>query len=412
MSGIVIIGAGQAGASVAARARALGFSGPITMIGDEPMAPYQRPPLSKGYLLGETSLERLFLRAPSFWKDNAIDLKLGAPVMAIDRETKTVKLGEESVRYDQLVLATGSSARRLPAAVGGQLDGVYTIRTLADVDAMAVEFRAGRKLLIVGGGYIGLEAAAVGAKLGLKVTLIEMAPRILQRVAALATSDFFRELHTGHGVAIRENIGLDRLTGVGRVSGARLSDASELEVDFVIVGIGIAPRTQLASDAGLVIDNGVVTDAFGRTSDPSIWAAGECASFSLGGGRIRLESVGHAIDHGELVAQNMVGASGPYEARPWFWSDQYDVKLQIAGLNAGHDRIVVREGDGNSRSVWYYRRAQLLALDAMNDPRSYMVGKRVIEAGQTILPEQVSDTSIDVKSLQSLAIKVTRASAA
>lgn len=412
MSGIVIIGAGQAGASLAAKARVLGFSGPITIIGDEPVAPYQRPPLSKGYLLGEITLERLYLRAPSFWKDNAIDLKLGAPATAIDRVRKTVKFGEGSVLYEQLALATGSSPRRLPAAVGGELDGVYTIRTLADVDAMALEFRAGRKLLIVGGGYIGLEAAAVGAKSGLKVTLIEMASRILQRVAAPATSDFFRELHTEHGVTVRESIGLDRLIGEGRVSGARLSDGSELDVDFVIVGIGIAPRTQLASDAGLVIDNGVVTDPFGRTSDPSIWATGECASFPLGRDHTRLESVGHAIDHGELVAENMVGASRPYQARPWFWSDQYDVKLQIAGLNVGHDRIVVRKGGGNSQSVWYYRGSQLLALDAMNDPRSYMVGKRVIEAGQTILPEQVNDTSIDSKSLLSLAIRVAHASAA
>ncbi|MEI9415684.1 NAD(P)/FAD-dependent oxidoreductase [Mesorhizobium sp. Cs1321R2N1] len=412
MSGIVIIGAGQAGAAVAAKARAVDFCGQITILGDEPVAPYQRPPLSKGYLLGETKLERLLLRAPEFWRENAIDLRLGATVSAIDRFTKTVNAGGRSLAYDHLVLATGSSPRRLPAEMGGELGGVYTIRTLADANAMAMEFCAGRKLLIVGGGYIGLEAAALGAKLGLAVTLIETTPRILQRVAAPATSTFFRELHAEHGVTIRENTGLDRLTGEGRVSGARLSDGSEHEVDFVIVGIGIAPRTQLAYDAGLVIDNGVATDAFGRTSDLNIWAAGECASFRYGGSRIRVESVGHAIDHGELVAANIAGAGSQYKARPWFWSDQYDIKLQIAGLNVGYDSVVVRGGEGKSRSTWYYRGPQLLALDAMNDPRSYMVGKRVIEAGLTILPEHVSDTSIDQKSLLSLATTITETFAA
>ncbi|ANT54528.1 NAD(P)/FAD-dependent oxidoreductase [Mesorhizobium amorphae] len=412
MAGIVIIGAGQAGASVAAKARVLGFSGQVTIIGDEPVAPYQRPPLSKGYLIGETNFERLLLRSPSFWSENGIDLKLGAPASAIDRFAKTVRCCDETVRYDQLVLATGSSPRRLPAQVGGQLGGVYTFRTVADANAMTAEFSPGRKLLIVGGGYIGLEAAALGAKLGLDVTLIEMAPRILQRVAAPATSDFFRALHAEHGVTILENIGLGRLIGEGRVSRALLSDGTELEVDFVIVGIGIAPRTQLASEAGLVIDNGVATDAFGRTSDPSIWAAGECASFRHGGSRIRLESVGHAIDHGELVARNIAGAAVRYKAQPWFWSDQYNAKLQIAGLNVGHDRFVVREGEGPSQSVWYYRGPQLLALDAMNDSRSYMVGKRIIETGQTILPEFVSDTSKDVKSLLSLATTITETFAA
>ena len=399
MSGIVIVGAGQAGASLAAKLRSLGFEGRITMIGEEPAPPYQRPPLSKGYLLGEMELDRLYLRAPSFWEEQGITLKLGAPVTAIDRTAKTVRAGGETISYDQLALTTGSRPRRLPAAVGGDLAGVHTVRTLADVDAMAAEFQAGRKLLIVGGGYIGLEAAAVGAKLGLSVTLIEMAPRILQRVAAPETSDYFRALHADHGVKVLENTGLDRLTGEGRVSGAVLSDGSTIETDFVIVGVGITPMTILAEEAGLEIENGIRTDAEGRTSDASIWAAGDCASFPHQGGRIRLESVGNAIDQAELVAENMLGAGKPYDAKPWFWSDQYDVKLQIAGLNTGYDRIVTRAGEGGAVSFWYYRGDQLLALDAMNDARAYMIGKRLIEAGKSPDPAVIADPTADLKPL-------------
>ncbi|MCW3783678.1 NAD(P)/FAD-dependent oxidoreductase [Defluviimonas salinarum] len=398
MGGIVIIGAGQAGASLAAKLRALGYDGKVTMIGEEPAPPYQRPPLSKGYLLGDMELERLYLRAPAFWEEQGITLKLGAPVTAIDRTAKTVRVNGETISYDQLALTTGSRPRRLPAAVGGDLKGVYTVRTLADVDAMAPEFEAGRKLLIVGGGYIGLEAAAVGAKLGLEVTLIEMAPRILQRVAAPETSDYFRKAHADHGVSILENTGLDRLTGEGRVSGAVLSDGREIAVDFVIVGVGITPLTILAEEAGLEIENGIRTDAFGRTSDPAIWAAGDCASFPHEGGRIRLESVGNAIDQAEIVAENMLGAEKPYAAKPWFWSDQYDVKLQIAGLNTGYDRIVTR-GEGASVSFWYYRGDKLLAIDAMNDARAYMIGKRLIEAGKSPDPAVIADPASDLKAL-------------
>jgi 3-phenylpropionate/trans-cinnamate dioxygenase ferredoxin reductase subunit len=399
MSGIVIIGAGQAGASLAAKLRALGYQEPITMIGEEPVPPYQRPPLSKGYLLGEMALERLYLRPPSFYEGQKIALRLGWPVTAIDRTSKTVKVGGESIPYNQLALTTGSCPRNLPAAIGGSLNGVYTVRALADVDAMAAEFQKGRRLLIVGGGYIGLEAAAVGAKLGLQVTLIEMAPRILQRVAAPETSDFFRELHADHGVEILENTGLDRLIGDGDVRAAVLSDGREVAVDFVIAGVGITPQTLLAEEADLEIDNGIRTDEFGRTSDHSIWAAGDCASFPHQDSRIRLESVGNAIDQAEVVAENMLGAGKVYSAKPWFWSDQHDVKLQIAGLNTGYDRIVARRSEGRAASFWYYRGDRLLALDAMNDPRAYMIGKRLIEAGTSPDPARISDTTTDLRML-------------
>ena len=399
MPAIVIVGAGQAGASLAAKLRSLGHDGPITLIGEEPAPPYQRPPLSKGYLLGEIGLERIYLRAPSFWDDQRITLRTGQRVTAIDRAARTIRVGDEVIPYDQLALTTGARPRRLPAAIGGDLNGVYTVRTLADVDAMAPEFRAGRRLLIVGGGYIGLEAAAVGAKLGLYVTVIEMAPRILQRVAAPETSAYFRKLHGAHGVTIRENTGLDRLTGEGRVTGAVLSDGTTIAADFVIVGIGIAPAIALAEEAGLAIDNGIRTDAFGRTSDPMIWAAGDCASFPHKGGRLRLESVGNAIDQAEIVAANMLGAETPYEAKPWFWSDQYDVKLQIAGLNTGYDRIVTRAGEAGAVSFWYYAGTTLLAVDALNDARAYMIGKRLIDMDRSPTPAEIAAPDTDLKAL-------------
>ncbi|MER8764294.1 FAD-dependent oxidoreductase [Mesorhizobium sp. M0968] len=406
MAGIVVVGAGQAGASLAAKVRALGYDGPVTLIGEEPAPPYQRPPLSKGYLLRDMDLERLYLRAPSFWKENEINLKLSAPVTSIDRSAKTLVAGDESIPYEKLALTMGSRPRLIPAAWGGDLRGVYTIRTLADADAMAAEFQSGRKLLIIGGGYLGLEAAAVGVKLGLEITLIEMAPRILQRVAAPPTSDYFRRLHCSHGVNILENIGIDRLTGDARVSSADLSNGMKIPADFVIVAIGVTPTTSIAEEAELEIENGIRTDAQGRTSDPNIWSAGECASFPYKGRRIRLESVGNAIDHAELVARNMLGACESYEAKPWFWSDQYDVKLQIAGLNAGYDRIVQRNGDHErSLSMWYYGGGRLLAVDAINEPRAYMAGKRIIEAGQTVAPEHVADLSKDAKALLLLAAR-------
>jgi len=398
MSHIVVVGAGQAGASMVIKLRSLGFDGDITLIGNERFPPYQRPPLSKKYLLGEMDVERLYLRPLEYNRQHNIALKLGVGVSAIDVGAKAVHLGDEVLAYDQLALATGSQARQLPPSVGGSLEGVYKVRGLADVDRMAAEFQPGRRLLVVGGGYIGLEAAAVAAKLGLKVTLVEMAGRILQRVASAETSDYFRALHQSHGVEILEGVGLSALIGEERVTGATLSDGRVLSTDFVIAGVGILPSTDLAEAAGLDVENGIKTDAFGRTSNTSVWAAGDCTSFPYQGGRIRLESVPNAIDQAENVAENMLGANRAYVAKPWFWSDQFDVKLQIAGLNSGYDRIVARKGE-DSVSFWYYSEEKLLAVDAMNDPRAYMVGKRLIEAGKTADPQVVRKFGNDLKSL-------------
>ncbi|SMH47849.1 NAD(P)/FAD-dependent oxidoreductase [Maritimibacter sp. HL-12] len=398
MSQIVVIGAGQAAASLVAKLRGQGFDGQITVIGEEAAPPYQRPPLSKAYLLGDMALDRLYLRPESYYGDHDITLRLGCRAERIDRAAKQVQCGGDAVPYDMLALTTGAVPNRLPNAIGGDLDGVYTMRSLADADAVAHEFRPGARVLIVGGGYIGLEAAAVASKKGLTVTLVEMAPRILQRVAAPETSDYFRALHESHGVDIREGCGLERLTGDHRVTGASLTDGTELEVDFVIVGVGVRPDIALAEQAGLEIDNGIAVDPEGRSSDPAIWAAGDCASFAHGEGRLRLESVGNAIDMGELLAANMMGAGKPYVPKPWFWSDQYDVKLQIAGLGTGYDEIVTRR-DGDGVSFWYFAGERLLAIDAMNDPRAYMVGKRLVEAGRSPAKAAVADPGTDLKSL-------------
>lgn len=396
--GIVIIGAGQAGASLAEKLRSEGYQDQITLIGQESVPPYERPPLSKSYLLAESEKERLFLRPKAIYAEKDITLRLGAPVSAIDAEAKTVTVGGEQMSYDQLALTTGSDPIRLPDAIGGGLDGVFTVRTLADIDAMAPRFTDGARVLVVGGGYIGLEAAAVASKLGLKVTLVEMADRILGRVASGETADVIRAVHLEHGVDIREGVGLVRLTGEGTVSGAELSDGSTLDVDFVIAGIGIRPSTTLAEAAGLHCENGIVVDTFGQTSAKHVWAAGDCTSFPHKGAMMRLESVQNAIDQAQTTARNMLGANTPYQPFPWFWSDQYDIKLQIAGLNAGYDQVVIRKGAAG-QSFWYFKDGAFISVDAIDAARDYMVGKRLLEMGKTITPEQASDPDTNLKAL-------------
>ncbi|MEE4120229.1 MAG: FAD-dependent oxidoreductase [Paracoccaceae bacterium] len=395
MPGIVVVGAGQAGAALVARLRAAGERRPITLIGEEHAPPYQRPPLSKAYLKGEMALERLYLRPESWYRENGIELRLDTRVDAIDLADRKVIAGGHALTYDELVLTTGSVPRRLPPAIGGDLAGVHVVRGLRDVDRMAPELAAGKRALVIGGGYIGLEAAAVVSSLGLQVTVVEAAPRILQRVAAPETSDVIRKVHEHHGVTIREGVRLVRLTGEGHVTGAVLDDGSELPADVVIVGIGITPATALAETAGIEVENGIKVDARGRSSAPHVWAAGDCAALPWRGMRIRLESVQNAIDQAEAVADNIAGADTEYDPRPWFWSDQYDLKLQIAGLNTGYERVVVRPGT----SHWYYAGDRLLAVDAMNDPRAYMVGKRLIEAGRSPDPAAVADPETDLKGL-------------
>lgn len=398
---IIILGAGQAGAALAAKLRALGCVEPIVILGAEPALPYQRPPLSKKYVAGELAFERLLIRAESWYPSEKIDVRLRADAVSISPGNQTVTLADGSaLRYAKLAITTGARPRRLPAAIGGDLRHVFTMRDLADADAVAPLLTAGKRMLVVGGGYIGLEAAAVAASKGMQVTVIEMAERILQRVAAPMTSDYFRDLHGRHGVSIRESTGLARLVGDnGRLTGAELQDGTQLPADLAIVGIGIVPNDDLAGAAGLKVENGIFVDGFCRTSDPAIFAAGDCANFPWRGLRTRLESVQNAIDQAEHAAAAMLGAAGDYDPKPWFWSDQYDVKLQIAGLNRGYDATVLRPGKREqSQSVWYYRGERLIAVDAMNDALAYAFGKKILDAGKTIPQAAAADPATDLKS--------------
>lgn len=399
---LVIIGAGQAGFALAAKLRALRDARPITIIGAEDVLPYQRPPLTKKYLLGDMSFDRLLFRPEHWYADNDVEIRLSTWVEQIKRDSKQVMLQDGSVLdYGTLALTTGSTPRGLPAAIGGDLSGVYVARDKRDADLLAGEMRPGRRVLIIGGGYIGLEAAAVARHLGLEVTVIEMADRILQRVAAKETADIMRVIHEAHDVVIREKTGLKQLVGRdGKVVGAELSDGTTIDIDFAIVGIGVVPNDQLAKEAGLEVANGIVVDDFARTSDPSIFAAGDCAVLPWQGGRIRLESVQNAVDQADAAAAVIAGGNAPYEPKPWFWSDQYDVKLQIAGFNLGYDETLLRPGSREgAHSVWYFKNGAFIAVDAINDAKAYVSGKKMLDSG--INPDKaiLADASADLKQL-------------
>ncbi|APO74090.1 ferredoxin reductase protein [Rhizobium etli 8C-3] len=399
---LVIIGAGQAGFAMAAKLRALHDTRPITIIGAEDVLPYQRPPLSKKYLLGEMTFDRLLFRPEHWYPDNNVEIRLATWVEQIDRDKKQVALQDGSILdYGTLALTTGSTPRRLPAAVGGDLDGVYVARDKRDADLLADEMRPGRRVLIIGGGYIGLEAAAVARYRGLEVTVIEMADRILQRVAAKETADIIRAIHESHDVVIRERTGLKRLVGRdGHVCGAELSDGSMIEIDFAVVGIGVVPNDQLAKEAGLDVANGILVNEFARTSDPSIFAAGDCAVQPWQDGQIRLESVQNAVDQAEAAAAVIAGGLSPYDPKPWFWSDQYDVKLQIAGFNLGYDETLLRPGTREgAHSIWYFRNGQFIAVDAINDAKAYVTGKKLLETGINPDKAVLADAAADLKQL-------------
>ena len=399
---VIVIGAGQAAASFASRLRQKDQTCDITLIGEENHLPYQRPPLSKKYATGDMTFDQLLLRPQDWYEKNQLEFISGTRVQSIIPEEKSLILDNGQTRnWDKLVFTTGSRARALPDAIGGNLTGVYILRDLQDADALSAELIENRSVVIVGGGYIGLEAAAVCASRGLKVTLVEAADRILQRVACPQTSDWFRALHTSHGVTIHEGIGLDKFEGTdGKVDAAILSDGTRLEADFILVGIGIIPNAELAIDAGLKVEGGIVVNQNCQTSHPDIYAAGDCAAFQYRDELTRLESVQNAIDQAECAADNIAGEPRNYHPYPWFWSDQYDVKLQIAGLNRGYDKIITRIGDREgSVAHFYFKNDVFIAVDAMNDPRTYMVGKKMLEAGKNITPEQASDKSLELKSL-------------
>ncbi len=402
MGSIVIIGAGQAGVQAAASARAAGHAGPITLIGEERYPPYQRPPLSKSYLQGELELSRLYLKPSNFFDKSAIALRLRSRVVAIDRPGKQVALASgELIPYDRLLIATGAPPRRLNVP-GADLAGVHYLRSVEDCDALRPEFAQGARLLVVGAGYIGLEVAASARKAGLKVTIVEALHRPLARVAGPEVSDYFAELHRRHGVDLRFGASVEGFEGRGKVEAAVFKGGEAIACDAAVIGIGAVPATALAETAGLKTDDGVVVDKRAQSADPAIWAAGDCTSFPspLYGRRMRLESVPHAIEQARVAGAVMAGTEAIYDAVPWFWSDQYHVKLQTAGVSDGADRTVLRRTPGSeSASVWYFKNDVLIAVDAMNDVPAFAWGKRLIAAKARPDPKTLADTAADLKSL-------------
>lgn len=402
---ILILGAGHAGGSVAAQLRQAGHRGLITLIGEEPMPPYQRPALSKAYLKGELSEERLLLRPATFYPQHGITLRTGTRAVAIDRVLRKVSLEDGStLPYDRLVLATGASPRRLEASIGGTLDGVQTLRTTADVERLKVRVKPGARALILGAGYIGLEVAAVLRELGMSVTVLEAQERVLARVAGPEVSRFYQELHRGHGVDLRLKTGLVQLTGEqGKVALAELSDGQQLAIDLVLVGIGVTPCDSLAREAGIACENGVLVDEDARTCDPNIYAIGDCSVRPLlhYGRTGRLESVHNALEQARLAAHHLMGLDRPHGEVPWFWSDQYGLKLQTAGLSAGYDQTLVR-GDltGGKFAVYYLSGRRLLAVDAVNAMADFMFGKRLAGSQAELSLDALRDPALDLKTFQ------------
>ncbi|MEE4384487.1 MAG: FAD-dependent oxidoreductase [Pseudomonadales bacterium] len=402
MARTVVVGAGQAAGQLVASLRQEKYEGEIVMIGDEPYLPYQRPPLSKAYLSGELPLERVLVRPEKFYADKDIETRLGVRVTAIDREARTVALDDgTTLAWDDLVLATGSRVRRLKLP-GIDLPGVFYLRTIEDVDAIRDALQPGRRLVVVGGGYIGLEVAAVARKLGLEVTVLEMEERILQRVTTPAMSAYYTKVHTDHGVEIRTKAGASELRGEGRVQTVVCNDGTELPADVVIVGVGIVPATELAEAAGLECENGIVVDEHCRTSDPHVWAIGDCTNHPsrLLGHRLRLESVPNAMDQARVTAKNICGGEAVYDAVPWFWSDQYDLKLQMVGFSAGADTEVVRgDPEAGQFARFYLKDGVVVAVDAVNSPREFMACKQLVADRKAIDPERLADPETDLKTL-------------
>lgn len=378
---IVIVGAGQAGAQVAQSLRQGGFEGALRLIGDEAHPPYQRPPLSKKFLAGEIGAEGLWLRPPAFYTTNTIDHIPNTSVVGIDRSAKRVLLENgDTISYGKLVLATGTKARLLPIK-GSDKDGVVTLRSIGDVDAIRDRLSKSQNLVIIGAGYIGLEVAAVARALGKDVCVIEAQDRPMKRVVSETVSEFFAKLHSDNGVQLRLNTGIEALEGGEAVESIKLNNGDSVPADLVLVAVGAEPNDQLAADAGLDTDNGVLVDGAAQTSDPDIYAVGDCTRFYSGrySRSVRMESVQNAIDQAKIAAQALLGQDVDYDPLPWFWSDQYEIKLQIAGLSEGYDKtIVVGDPAAKKFYVAYLKENALIAVDSINSPRSHMMARRVI----------------------------------
>ncbi len=400
---VVIVGAGHAGAQAAVALRQGGHAGGIVVIGDEPDLPYERPPLSKDYLSGDKSYERLLIRPPGFWAERQVEMRLGRRVVAVDSEARTVRDDRGGTHgYAQLIWAAGGAPRQLPE--GHHLGGVHTVRTRADADRMRAELAGATRAVVIGGGYIGLEAAAVLAKAGKHVTVLEALDRVLARVAGEPLSRFYEAEHRAHGVDVRLNARVEGLEARdGRVAGVRLAGGELLVCEMVIVGIGIAPSVEPLLAAGAQGGNGVLVDAQCRTTLPHVFAVGDCALHAnpfAPGAPIRLESVQNAVDQASVAARTIAGAHAEYVAVPWFWSDQYDLKLQTVGLSAGHDEAILR-GDPAARSfsLVYRRGGRVIALDCVNAARDYVQGKKLVTGGSTADPALLADPEVPLKSL-------------
>lgn len=397
---LVLVGASHAAAQAVDSLRREGHAGRIVLIGDEPRLPYQRPPLSKKYLAGELEADRLWIRPAPFYEQRRVELMLGRRVERLDLSGHSVRLDDGSdIAYGRLLLATGARARP-PAVPGADLPGVHCLRSVDDVDRIRAELSSVRRVVIVGAGYIGLECAASCIKLGLAVTVLEMADRVMSRVVAPQMSAFYGAEHASHGVAIRLSERVERFEGTGRVAAVRCADGSAYPADLVIVGIGILPNVELAAEAGIACDNGITVDQYCRTSDPDVYAIGDCASHPSPryGRRIRLESVDNAFEQAKTVAANICGREVIHDKVPWFWSDQYDLKLQIVGLAEGFDRVVLR-GDPATRafSCCYLRGSELIALDAVNHVKDFMSARKLIAERAQFDLERLADPAVALK---------------
>ncbi|MCW6531406.1 NAD(P)/FAD-dependent oxidoreductase [Sphingomonas sp. MMSM20] len=401
---VLIVGGGHGGAQAAVALRQRKFAGTIAIVGDEPELPYERPPLSKDYLSREKEFERILIRPAAFWADKEVAMLLGRRVVSVDAAAHRVTTDDgATIDYGKLIWATGGSPRRLTCD-GHDLTGVHAVRTRADVDRLMGELEATRRVVVIGGGYIGLEAAAVLAKLGKQVTVLEALPRVLARVAGEPLSRFYEAEHRAHGVEVRLGAmvaGLEERDGA--VSGVRLADGEILPCEMVIVGIGIVPAVEPLIAAGAAGGNGVDVDAHCRTSLADIYAIGDCAAHEsgfAGGARIRLESVQNANDQAMTVAKSITGEPQAYDAVPWFWSNQYDLRLQTVGLSTGHDEVVVR-GDiaARSFSVIYLKAGRVIALDCVNATKDYVQGRALVVGGAAIAPERLADASVPLKEI-------------
>jgi 3-phenylpropionate/trans-cinnamate dioxygenase ferredoxin reductase subunit len=398
---VAIVGAGQAGFQAAASLRQEGFAGRVVLIGDEPVLPYQRPPLSKSYLAGQSGIDELWLRPSEFYAKQQIDLIYGEEVAAVDRGTRRLRLASgREISWDHLVLATGARYRPLPVP-GAELDGVLPLRTLADADVLRQGLDETRHVVVVGAGFIGLEFAAVAIAQRADVQIIEITHQPMGRVVSERTSRFFTDAHIGWGAKFSLGTGVVRILGAnGRATGIETTDGRQLPADLVLICIGVIPNAEIAADAGLTVDNGIVVDQFLTTADQAIFAIGDCANFPTpyAVGRVRLESVQNAVDQARCVAAHLGGRPEAYQKVPWFWSDQGDLKLQIAGITAGHDQSVIRgnPADG-SFSVFCFRAGRLIGVESINRTADHVVSRRLLAGEPALSPEQAADGSYDLR---------------